>query len=119
MNVESASPVVVLDVEGALARFDGDQALFLELTSMLLEDAPQLFADLRAAVKANDVAAVESKSHALKGLLLNCGGTRSARIAQHLEDAAHIRRLEKGAELVDTLASELGLLTDAIHAYRG
>lgn len=118
MSVESASPVVVLDVEGALARFDGDRELFLELTSMLLEDAPQLFADLRAAAKANDAAVVESRSHALKGLLLNCGGTRSAWIAQQLEDAAHIRRLEKGHELVDTLASELGLLTDAIHAYR-
>lgn len=118
MSVESASPAVVLDIEGALARFDGDRELFLELTTMLLEDSPQLFADLRDAVKANDSAVAESKAHALKGLLLNCGGTRSARIAQQLEDAAHTRRLEKGVEQVEALASELGLLTDAIHAYR-
>lgn len=118
MSVESVSPDVVLDIDGALARFDGDRELFLELTTMVLEDAPQLFADLRIAVKSNDAASAESKAHALKGLLLNGGGTRSARIARQLEDAAHARRLENSIGLVDTLACELGLLTEAIHAYR-
>lgn len=119
MKVESASPAVVLDVDGALARFGGDRGLFLELTSMLLEDAPQLFAELKVAVQRKDDGLVEGKAHALKGLLLNCGGTRSARVAQQLEDAGHNRHLERRAELIDSLESELGQLTSAIHAYRG
>jgi HPt (histidine-containing phosphotransfer) domain-containing protein len=118
MRVDSVSPAVVLDVDGTLARFGGDNELFLELTMMLLEDAPQLFADLRTAVFSYDEATAESKAHALKGLLLNCGGMRAARVAQLLEDAAHTRQLRDCARDVEALATELSSLTEAIREYR-
>jgi HPt (histidine-containing phosphotransfer) domain-containing protein len=118
MSVDSISPTVVLDIEGTLARFGGDKELFVEMTTMLLEDAPQLFADLDAAVLASDGATAEKKAHALKGLLLNCGGVRASQAAQLLEDAAHTRQLGNGAMEIEVLKVELGLLTEAIHNYR-
>ena len=118
MSVESGSAAIILDLYGTLARFGGDRDLFVELTTMLLEDAPNLFADVRRAADANDAAAVEGRAHALKGLLLNCGGVRAAKVAQQLEDAAHSGRITRGPELVDSLEDELRLLTEAIHNCR-
>jgi HPt (histidine-containing phosphotransfer) domain-containing protein len=119
MSIDSISPAAVLDIDGTLARFGGDKELFLELTTMLLEDAPQLFADLRAAVLSNDGATAESKAHALKGLLLNCGGMRASQAAQVVEDAAHTRQLDNNsADDVEALATELSVLTEAIRDYR-
>lgn len=118
MGIESAPTIAVLDVEGALGRLGGDRDLFLELTAMLLEDAPALFTALSAGMRAGDAAAVESKSHALKGLLLNCGGTRAARAAQLVEDAGHARRISSAAPLVADLETELDQLIEAIEDYR-
>jgi len=118
MNVETATSAAILDVDGTLARFGGDRELFFELISILVDDAPALFNELHAAVTAGKTVDVEHKAHALKGLLLNCGGVRAATVAQQLEDAAHNRRVTNGADMVDTLAAELDLLIEAIRGYR-
>ena len=42
MAVESAKTEPILDIDGTLARFGGDKELFIEMSGMLLEDAPGL-----------------------------------------------------------------------------
>jgi HPt (histidine-containing phosphotransfer) domain-containing protein len=118
MSIDSIAPAVVLDVEGTLARLGGDQKLFVEIATFLLEDAPRLFADLREAVLAGDATAVECKAHKLKGLLINCGGVRASHAAQFLEDSGNTRDLSNSDCLIESLESELDLLTSAIRAYR-
>ena len=108
----------ILDVEGSLARFGGDKQLFLDMTTMLLEDAPDLFSQLQAGVRLGDSAAVEAKAHAIKGVLANCGGNRAASVAQSLEDAAHRGDLSSAPELAQSLGAELDILTAAIRAYQ-
>ena len=46
MSIDTAASSDVLDIQGCLARFGGDKQLFVEITSMLLEDAPRLFSNL-------------------------------------------------------------------------
>jgi HPt (histidine-containing phosphotransfer) domain-containing protein len=118
VSVDSIPSDQVLDVQGSLDRFGGDKGLFAEMTALLLEDAPELFQRLHAAVVNQDVVAVEQKAHALKGLLANCGGVRAAEVAQRLEDAGHHRDLERAPELINALKTELAVLADAIHAYQ-
>src|SRR5438874_341334 len=84
MVVDSGTTDLVLDIEGTLARFGGDRQLFLEMSGILLEDTPRLFAELAQVVAARDAAAIRSGAHALKGLLAGCGGLRAARVAQSL-----------------------------------
>jgi HPt (histidine-containing phosphotransfer) domain-containing protein len=109
----------ILDVEGCLSRFGGDKQLFLEMTTMLLEDAPGLCAQLHDAAAQRDAANVEARAHALKGLLRNCGGIRAARVAQALEDAGRQISLDATPQLLQSLAAELDSLSSAIRAYRG
>ena len=118
MKVETTSPAAILDVKGTLARLGGDKVLFAEMGSFLLEDAPPLFADLRNAVLADDSEKVECKAHALKGLLINCGGVRAGHPAQLLEAAGRAGNLSNAANLLDSLESELTLLMEMIRSYR-
>ena len=54
MAVESVKTEPILDIDGTLARFGGDKDLFIEMSGMLLEDAPGLLADLGRAVDAEN-----------------------------------------------------------------
>ena len=61
------------DVDGALERMLGDEELYLECLSMLLED--EGFDALGAALEQGDAAAAFDCAHALKGVLANLGLT--------------------------------------------
>jgi HPt (histidine-containing phosphotransfer) domain-containing protein len=117
MSVEQANSSKVVDVEGTLARFGGDQDLFREMASILLEDAPRLAQQLKAAVLARDPLAVQMKAHALKGLVAGCGGVRTALSAQKLEDAGKNRQLDDTAQHWAELEMELRQFIEAIQPY--
>jgi HPt (histidine-containing phosphotransfer) domain-containing protein len=118
LSIDSISPVVVLDVEGTLARLGGDRQLFLDMTTFLLEDSPDLIAALRHAVQVSNASEIRSKAHALKGLLANSGGVRAAHAAQLLENAGNSRNVDDAPQLLESLESEVESLVEAIHAYR-
>jgi HPt (histidine-containing phosphotransfer) domain-containing protein len=118
MGVDGLSMEAVLDVEGTLARLGGDRQLFSELAQMLLEDAPPLFDRLKDAVTARDAEQVRKHAHAIKGLLVGCGGNRAAQAAQFLENAGQQQSLEEAPALLANLRGELNLLVEALTAYR-
>jgi HPt (histidine-containing phosphotransfer) domain-containing protein len=117
MSVEQANSSQVLDVEGTLARFGGDKDLFREMTSFLLEDAPRLARELKAGVLAADPSAIQMKAHALKGLVIGCGGVRTAQAAQKLEDAGKSQRLDDTTDQLADLEMELRRFMEAIRPY--
>lgn len=117
-SVQRVASTEILDVEGSLARFGGDEQLFLDMTTMLLEDAPELYSQLEAAVLRSDAGGVEAKAHAIKGLVANCGGKRAAWAAQVLEDAGHRGDLSNASEFAQSLQTELDILTSAIRTYQ-
>jgi HPt (histidine-containing phosphotransfer) domain-containing protein len=118
MAVEFMPSSEVLDLEGTLARFGGDQELFVEMATYLLEDAPRLSSDLERAVEAKDATAVKMNAHALKGLLAGCGGVRASQAAQRLENAGHAFDLSQATPMMDALKRELELLLRALACYR-
>jgi HPt (histidine-containing phosphotransfer) domain-containing protein len=118
MAVDSAKVEPILDIAGTLARFGGDNDLFIEMSGILLEDAPKLVSDLGQAVDSNNAYDVRMRAHALKGLLLGCGGVRAARVAQSLENAGQSEDLKSAAPLFATLSTEFDQLTQALHQYR-
>ncbi|HEX4412873.1 MAG TPA: Hpt domain-containing protein [Lacipirellulaceae bacterium] len=117
MRVEQAISAKILDVEGTLARFGGDEALFRDMTSIVLEDAPRLAQELRVAVLAADPVAIQMKAHALKGLVLGCGGQRTALAAQKLEDAGRDHSLQASVAQLAELEAELQQFLEAIRCH--
>ncbi len=118
MAVDSRPAKPILDIDGTLARFGGDKDLFIEMSGIVLEDAPHVFSDLKRAVRCNDAAAVRSHAHALKGLLAGCGGVRAAAAAQALEDAGNTAKLDSSSEMLEALESEFESLKCALNDYR-
>jgi HPt (histidine-containing phosphotransfer) domain-containing protein len=118
MSADSTPPAAVLDVEGALARLGGDEQLFVELAGFVLDDLPPLFDNLRNAVAKKDAASVRGAAHAVKGLVAGCGGVRAAQVAQAIETAGQTRDIAQAASLIDSLQTELELLTRELCAYR-
>lgn len=119
MAVEAVKTDPVLDIEGTLARFGGDKALFIEMSGIMLEDAPGLLAELSRAVESGNAHDIRMRAHALKGLLLGCGGVRAAHIAQVLEDAGQSSELRQATAQLATLQNEFEQLTRALSSYRG
>lgn len=118
MGVETVKTEPILDIDGTLARFGGDKELFLEMSGMLLEDAPGLVGDLGSAVDAKNAHDVRMRAHALKGLLLGCGGVRAAHIAQVLENAGQSSDLRQAPSQFATLQDEFKQLARALQEYR-
>jgi HPt (histidine-containing phosphotransfer) domain-containing protein len=118
MSSESVPAGCVLDVAGTLARFGGDQALFLEMAGFLFEDAPRLHSQLREAVQKQNAASIRMSAHALKGLMAGCGGVRAANAAQKVETAGQNGDLRNIQAQVELLGEELELLMQALQAYR-
>src|SRR3954468_22113252 len=107
----------ILDIEGTLARFGGDKDLFVEMSGIVLEDAPRVLSDLRGAVEADDAAAVRAHAHAIRGLVAGCGGVRAARAAQALEDAGTSGNLAHSSEMLQSLDTEFTSLSRALNIY--
>jgi HPt (histidine-containing phosphotransfer) domain-containing protein len=118
MAVETVKTEPILDIDGTLARFGGDKELFIEMSGMLLEDAPGLLSDLGRAIDAENAHDVRMRAHALKGLLLGCGGVRAAHIAQVLENAGQASNLRQAASQFATLQDEFKQLARALQQYR-
>ena len=118
MAVETAKTEPILDIDGTLARFGGDRELFIEMAGMLLEDAPGLVTELGHAVEAGNAHDVRMRAHALKGLLLGCGGVRAAHVAQVLENAGQSADLRQAPSQFATLRDEFAQLKRALEQYR-
>ena len=79
------SPGAVLDREAALARLEGDEALFAELVDVYLEEWPKLFAEIRGALAAGDLPTVGNKAHRLCGLAKTFDAHAASDAAARLE----------------------------------
>jgi two-component system sensor histidine kinase/response regulator len=89
----TTSPPPVFDEAAALARVDGDVGFLRELASLLVEDAPQVLAQIGEAIAAEDAARVERTAHRLKGGLIPFCATDAFEAAQALEDLGHSGKL--------------------------
>ncbi len=118
MVVESVKTEPILDIHGTLARFGGDKELFLEMSSMMMEDAPSVLEELGRAIDAENAHDVRMRAHALKGLLLGCGGVRAGHIAQVLENAGETSDLRNATAHFETLQREFEQLSSALQQYR-
>jgi HPt (histidine-containing phosphotransfer) domain-containing protein len=118
MAVESAKTRPILDIDGTLARFGGDKDLFIEMSGILLEDAPGVIDELGRAVDAENAHDVRMRAHALKGLLLGCGGVRAGHVAQLLENAGESCDLRQAGCHFATLRDEFQQLLRALQQYR-
>ena len=104
------------DRASALVRANGDVALLAELSTLFLEEIPQTFGAIEAALAACDDVAVERLAHRLKGALLTLSAERAAKIALTLERMARTSSPAECEAVLGQLATELEHLTPELEA---
>jgi two-component system sensor histidine kinase/response regulator len=86
--------VPALDRESALARLDGDEAFFAELTRLFLEDAPELLRKMDSAIGSGDGDGLQRAAHGMKSAAGYLGATAVVAAAGTLETLASRHELE-------------------------
>ena len=104
------SAELTLNVPELLSRVDNDQELMRELLQLFKEECPRLMQLLEAAVSKQEMRAVETTSHSLKGMLANLSASRAASAASSLEKFSRAGKLFELKGALAVLQSEVPAL---------
>lgn len=99
-----------------LARLDHDLVFLSELVAIFKVEFPKLLRSLQESVVQENLASVETTSHALKGMLSALSVTRSATIASQIEQLARAGETAGLAEELKLLECEVADLVPALEA---
>ena len=99
-----------------LARVDHDLVFLSELVAIFKVEFPKLLRSLQESVVQENLASVETISHALKGMLSALSVTRSAAIAAQIEQLARAGETAGLAEELRLLECEVADLVPALEA---
>ncbi len=106
----SSATAAILDLAGALARFEGDRSLFDELARLFLDECETGLAEIRKAWQTGDARQLERAAHTLKGSSASLGAQRVSHAALELEMLARSGTLENAGERITLLQNEMDRL---------
>jgi two-component system sensor histidine kinase/response regulator len=109
---------ILMDLDKALRRLDGDHSLLIDLIGFYLEDYPGLLIKMDEAAGAGDAASLERAAHSLKGLVANFDAMNAKEIAQRMEFSAKDRDIATASELISELKTATAELAAELERYR-
>jgi CheY-like chemotaxis protein len=114
-SVDSDHP---MNLDDAMRRLHGDQALFREFVQVFDEDAPRLIQDLRDAIAASDARKLSRAAHSLRGLAVNLGANIVQRLAAHLESQSDTANLAAASDTLEQLMAAFDDLHQSLEKFR-
>jgi HPt (histidine-containing phosphotransfer) domain-containing protein len=99
-----------------LARVDHDLVFLSELIAIFKVEFPKLLRSLQESVAQENLASVETASHALKGMLSALSVTRSSAIASQIEQLARAGETAGMAEQLKLLECQVADLVPVLEA---
>jgi two-component system sensor histidine kinase/response regulator len=109
---------ILMDLDKALRRLDGDHSLLIDLIGFYLEDYPGLLIKMDEAAGAGDAASLERAAHSLKGLVANFDAMNAKEIAQRMEFSAKDRNIATASGLISELKTATAELATELERYR-
>jgi two-component system sensor histidine kinase/response regulator len=102
-----------IDWTQTLDSVEGDHDLMKTLVEAVMEEAPRLLQAVRDAVESDNVEAIRSAAHALRGSIRNFGQTQASDRALELEQMRGNGNLEDGRRVLTSLETAMaGFLCD-------
>lgn len=90
------------DSQRALEQIGHDLQLLAEIAELFFEDAPQMLADIEAAIELRDARALQHAAHALKGAVANFAADEPRQLAAEIEEQGRLGELgQASARLAD------------------
>ena len=87
----------------ALARFDNDRAIYLELIQAFLDSGAADFSAMQSDLSSGNAASIQQHAHRIKGASLAIGADSLAQIAGNVEAMARDRHTENMAKTFETM----------------
>ena len=100
-------PGLAIDLSAALMNANDDPALLAELATVFLAESPKVLAALRDALSRQDAEEAYRAAHTIKGSVAVFGATRTAELAQTIQELANTRSLTGIEAYVEQLTAEL------------
>jgi len=107
-------PLLQLDPEVVLRRFDGDRELLREVAALFLKDAPDHLVEIRRAISQGDGPALERAAHTLKGSVGNFSADSAYGTAFALEQMGRAGDFTRALEALTELELQFSLLGPAL-----
>ncbi|MGH9750640.1 MAG: Hpt domain-containing protein, partial [Candidatus Polarisedimenticolia bacterium] len=112
-----SGPREAFDADRALARVEGDRALFAEITGLFRGSAPERLRAVAEALARGDGEAAERAAHTLKGSIGNFEAGAAQEAARRVEALAREGQMERAREAAVVLEREVGRLLAALGRY--
>jgi HPt (histidine-containing phosphotransfer) domain-containing protein len=96
----------------ALDAMGGDGELLQEIVEIFLETGPEQFAELEASIAAQDLAAMQTVAHGLKGSAASIGALGFAAVARELEFLAKAGSGDSAAALLARMRAQFAELEE-------
>ena len=106
-DLEKNAQAPVIDLNGAMERVAGDEALLKELFEYFVSELPNRIADMEAAVNSGDTKQLAEKAHSLKGSAANLGTNGIAAAALQLEQQGRSGDTTKAARTIKDLQEQI------------
>jgi len=101
-----------------LETLSGDRTFLIEVCDSFLADAPKRMEVVRAAIAANNPAAIDNAAHAMKSLSSCVGAMHLFEICRQIEAAGKNQTTVPARELITRLNAEYASVITVIEAYK-
>lgn len=106
--------MIIFDESDLLTRLDNDREIIRIILDESLVEIPRKVEMLQELCRGNDMTAIRSQAHTLKGLSANISACSLREACMHVETAARESAMEKVLELLPELERQAVLAQDAI-----
>ena len=105
---------VVLDLESAFERIEGDRELFQELVELLFSELGHQVPKLKMAIETADASQIEQVAHSMKSALANVGALAASALSKEMEFAGRAGDLARAAKASESFVPALTDLKAAL-----
>lgn len=114
----AVTPEMIIDVDAAIQRIDGNRELYELLVEIYRADAPEALAQLQQHISRSEFSKAKLSAHTLKGLSATVGATVFAKLAGEMENALDCMPEDAAskalAEAVLTLSKQFRVTLNAL-----
>ncbi len=106
---------MVLDRDHALQHFGGDEAFYQYISSLFIDNIPDMIGKLRSAIETGNLRKVARQAHSLKGSFSTIGASTCLELAVQMEQKGRDGETEAVTPLFERLKTELEKVRSHLH----
>ena len=117
-TAESVQLTASADLDAALLRVEGDEALLSDLARLFCEECPKMMAAIQHGIEYKNAESLERAAHSLKGSLSTFAAAQAFELASKLERLGRSRDLEDVESVFASLDAEMNSVLTALETFQ-